>query len=451
MTRYRKVIWNEGMLIGPHHFQQSDNYHEGLLNTRIASLVPYEWGVLDVQISREAIANGSFELTGCRAVLPDGLWLDVPQTSISPPARPIAPHFDPEAELLDVYLAVPAQRAGASNFQANGGEPSPTVRYWQDAGTVVDETTGDNERQIALARNNLRLLLGDEPRDGYSAIKIAEVMRTATGQLSLSETFVPPALAVASSPWLVNVLRQLIEVLITKSSTLGERRRQRAAPLADFNTSDVPVFWLLHTVNSAIPRLTHLFRTRNIHPERLYYEMIRLAGELMTFATDRHPKDIVDYDHEDLHGTFSALAADIRAMLETVIPTRCVPIQLESVRESLYSGRVSDDSLLAEADFYLAVRANAPLADLIKAVPRTVKIASRDVIDNVIAAALPGLPLSHVSPPPAPIPARVGFQYFALDNSGRIWDDIKGAKTIAVYVPDEIPEEKIELYAIKQS
>ncbi|HEV2864865.1 MAG TPA: type VI secretion system baseplate subunit TssK [Pyrinomonadaceae bacterium] len=449
MTRFRRVVWNEGMLIGPHHFQLLDNYHEGLLNARVASLVSYEWGVLEVQISREAIANGSFELTRCRAVLPDGLWLDVPQTDVAPPARPIAQHFDPEAERLDVYLAVPSHRAGAANFQASGAALSPSVRYWQDAGAVVDETTGDNERQVSLARSNLRLLLGDEPRDGYTTVKIAEVARTATGQLSLSETFVPPALDVAASPWLISLLRQLIEVLITKSSTLGERRRQRGATLADFTTSEVAVFWLLHTVNSAIPRLAHLYRTRNVHPERLYFVMIELAGELMTFATDRHPKDMVAYDHTDLRGTFRALAAEIRDMLETVIPTRCVPIPLESVRESLYSGRVSDDRLLAEAEFYLAVRANAPVADLIKAVPRTLKIASRDVIDDVIAAALPGVTLTHISPPPASIPARVGFQYFQLDNSGRIWDDIRGAKTIAVYVPDEIPEEKLELYAIK--
>jgi type VI secretion system protein ImpJ len=449
MTRYRKVIWNEGMLLAPHHFQQSDNYHEGLLNSRLASLVSYEWGVLDVQVNREAIANGSFTLTRCRAVLPDGLLLDVPQADAAPPTRAVEPHFTADDERLDVYLGIPAQRSGAANFQTNGGEPVSTIRYRQDAGVVLDETTGDNERQIAFAQGNLRLLFGDEQRDGYSAVKIAEVERTTTGQLSLSETFVPPALDVMASPWLHDTLRQLIEILITKSSTLGERRRQRGASLADFTTSEVAIFWLLHTVNSSIPRLKHLYTTRTVHPERLYYEMIRLAGELMTFTIDRHPKDIVAYNHEDLYGTFSRLAADIRDMLETVIPTRCVAIPLESVRASLYAGRVLDDRLLAEAAFYLAVRSTIPVATLIAGVPRTVKIASRDHIDRVIGSALPGVTLTHVPTPPASIPTRVGFHYFSLESSGPIWEGIRSAKTLAVYVPDEIPEEKLELYAIK--
>ena len=62
MSRYRKLVWNEGMLLGPHHFQQWDNYYEELLISRFASIMPYEWGVLDMQANNEAIANGSFDL-----------------------------------------------------------------------------------------------------------------------------------------------------------------------------------------------------------------------------------------------------------------------------------------------------------------------------------------------------------------------------------------------------
>ena len=70
MSRYRKVVWNEGMLLTPHHFQQWDNYYEELLSSRFASAAPYEWGVLDFQANNEAIANGNFDLIRCRAVMP---------------------------------------------------------------------------------------------------------------------------------------------------------------------------------------------------------------------------------------------------------------------------------------------------------------------------------------------------------------------------------------------
>jgi type VI secretion system protein ImpJ len=106
------------------------------------------------------------------------------------------------------------------------------------------------------------LFFGGEPIDGYSSIKIAELQKTATGQLALSETYIPPVLDIGASPWVVNMLRQVVEILVTKSSTLAEQRRQRATSLADFTTAEVAQFWLLHTVNTAIPMLAHLFRTR---------------------------------------------------------------------------------------------------------------------------------------------------------------------------------------------
>ena len=169
----------------------------------------------------------------------------------------------------------------------------------------------------------------------------------------------------------------------------------------------------------------------------------------MTFSVEHHPKDIVKYDHDDLYFTFYNLSTVLKELLETVIPSRCVPIPLEKTRETLYVGRVEDERLLKEAEFYLAVHAQMPESKLIEGVPRVVKIASRDVIDTIIGSALPGVKLSHASPPPAPIPARVGFKYFKLDTIGPYWDGIRGSKVLGVYVPDEIADEKLEMYAVK--
>ena len=437
------------MLLTPHHFQQWDNYYEELIALRFASTLPYEWGVLDLQVNTDSIANGNLELLRCRGVMPDGLVVNIPQTDPSPQARVIQGHFDPEAERLPVYLGVPAKQAGAANFQRNGGAADQLVRYGQVAGSALDETTGENEQQIAYARSNLRLLFSDELSEGYSAIRIAELERTTTGQFKLSDTYIPPALNIRASTWLENLLRQIVEILITKSSSLGEQRKQRTTSLADFTTAEVAVFWLLHTVNAAIPGLAHLFRTPLVHPERLYLEMAQLAGQLMTFTPDRHPKDIVKYEHENLYLTFSLLAEEIRNLLETVIPTRCVPIPLEKVRESLYAGRVVDDRLLKEAAFYLGVRAEIPEGQLIERVPRVIKVSSRDTIDVVIGSALPGVTLTHASPPPAPIPLRPKFHYFALDSNGMFWERIAGSKALAVYVPEELKDETVELYAVK--
>jgi type VI secretion system protein ImpJ len=449
MSPYRKVVWNEGMLLSPHHFQQWDNYHEGLLNSRVASLAPYEWGVLDLQLNHDAIENGFCEVVRCRAVMPDGLFVNVPQSDVAPEPRPVRDLFGPGEKNLDVYVAVPSKLAGSANFQTSGGERKASDRYWQEAASVKDETTGQNEQQVAFARSNLRLMFAGEPLKGYNSIKVAEVTRSDTGRLAYAEDYVPPALNVAASPWLVGVLGQINDILVAKSNSLGEQRRQRTTSLADFTTSEVAVFWLLHTVNDSIPVLRHLQRTGLVHPERLYTEMASLCGRLMTFSTERQPQQIVHYQHEDLYDTFNKLSLELRSLLETVIPTRCVQIPLESTREGVYVGRVQDERLLEAAEFYLGVNAKVPEGQLIERVPRIVKIASRDLIDGIIHSGVTGVGLAHSSPPPSPIPTRIGFHYFNLGKEGVFWDALRNSKSVAVYVPQELADQKLELYAVK--
>ncbi len=449
MSKYRKIVWNEGMLLTPHHFQQWDNYHEELLNSRARSMMAYEYGVLDLRVNQEAIANGNFQLLNCIAVMPDGLFVNVPDAEGAPDLRPVGNHFGVDADKLGVHLAIPAKKIGEANFQENGAALNNNLRYLQEGAHVKDETTGTNEQPVAYAKSNLRLIFDDELRDGFTTLKIAELERTPTGQLKISENYIPPVLKITGSEWIVNMLRQVVEILITKSGSLGEQRRSSNASLADFTTSETAVFWLLNTINSSIPSLAHYFRSPVLHPEKLYLEMAALAGKLMTFSLEMHPKDIVKYDHDDLYLTFMSLSSQLKELLETVIPSRCVPIPLEKTRDTLYVGRIEDERLLKEAGFYLAVRAQMPEAKLIEGVPRVVKIASRDVIDSVIGSALPGVVLSYSNPPPAPIPTRVGFKYFQLDSIGPYWNGISGSKVISIYVPNEIPDEKLELYAVK--
>jgi type VI secretion system protein ImpJ len=246
----------------------------------------------------------------------------------------------------------------------------------------------------------------------------------------------------------------LIEFLIAKSRTLGERRHMSKAGGAIFSTDDGVILWVLPTVNAAIPLLTHLFRQRIIHPERLYSEMARLAGALMSLVFERHAKDLPRYDHLDLYNTFRQLDFEIRDLLERVDPRRYVPIPLVQERPALYVGKVNDEALLREAEFFLAVGANVPENRLIERVPFAIRIADRDGIEVVINNALRGVSITHVTPP-GQIPTRQGLHYFRLDRNDldiglkRFWDRIIELKTISVWVADEFPEAKLEMYAIK--
>src|SRR3712207_2813756 len=239
MSKYRQVVWNEGMLLTPHHFQQADNYHEELLTSRVRSIMQHEYGVMELRVSAEAIAIGNFQIATCRAVMPDGLYVNVPDAESIPDARPVGNHFRVEASRLGVHLAIPAKKIGEANVQASGAAANGNIRYLQDGARVKDETTGTNEQAIAYARSNLRIIFDDELRDGYGSMEVAELQRNPTGQLKLSDEYIPPILNITANDWLASTLRSLVEILKTKSASLAEQRRQSNASLADFAASEV--------------------------------------------------------------------------------------------------------------------------------------------------------------------------------------------------------------------
>ncbi len=449
MTPLQKVLWSEGLFLTPHHLQQWDRYHEDVLNFRIRALSTFMWGAEDLRFNEDALENGTFEVLRCRAVLPDGMSVDIPDTDAPPPARDFTEAFSPTAERMDVYLAVPVVRSRSANVAGTDAKAAFMARYLPLQAGVPDENTGENEMPVTFAAKNLRLLFGEEPLDNHAALKIAELRRTPEGKTVLEESYIPPSLSLAAARPLTDIVRRLLEILSTKSTTLGEQRRQKSAGVADFTTSDVATFWLLHTVNAYIPLMMHFHHVQRVHPELLYLTMARLAGELMTFVTEGHPSDLPRYIHTDLTRTFSQLDRKLRVLLETVIPTRCVPIPLERTKESLYIGRIMDERLPASAEFFLGVYAKLPEAQLLERVPRKSKIASLDTINYLLGQALPGVLLRPVPVPPGPIPVRVGFKYFRLEKLGTYWDTIAASRNICIYFPAEFPDLRLELFAVK--
>src|SRR5438093_8025298 len=366
MASLQKVLWSEGLFLTPHHLQQWDRYHEDLVNFRLRTISTLLWGADELKFNEEALENGMFEILRCRAILPDGMPVDIPAVDAPPPTRNFTEFFGPSSDRMDVFFAIPVVRPGAANVVSGGdGGSEFLARYVPHVANFADENTGENPQRVMLAAKNLRLLFGEETLDNHSVLKIAEVRRTPEGKLVLDENYIPPAISLSAARPLMEIVRRLFEVLAAKSSVLADQRRQKGPGLVDFTTSDVANFWLLHTVNAYIPIMTHYHHVQRIHPEQLYLAMARLAGELMTFVTEGHPSELPKYIHTDLTRTFHELDRKLRVLLETVIPTRCVSIPLERTKESLYLGRIHDERLPAIADVFLAVYAKMPEAQVI--------------------------------------------------------------------------------------
>lgn len=450
MNHLQKVLWSEGMFLAPHHFQQWDRHHEGLLHRRLAALRPRGWGFLRLKVDAEALAGGELAVRECTAVLPDGLFVEAPGIDPLPPARPVGTAFDPRKTSLGVYLAAPVVRPGGPACPPEGAADEGTTRYRRQVVTVTDEHSGSGERPVTVGVPALRILFEGEPLQDHTVLKAAEIARGAGGRYVLREEFVPPCLWLSASERLVGILRRILELFSSKSDELSRARRQRAQGLVEFTLSEAANFWFLHTVNAAVPVLMNLHAHPEVHPEEVFLAMAQAAGALTTFAPEGHPKDLPLYDHDDPGKCFVAMEERIRGLLETVIPTRCTPIPLDRPRESLFTGRLADDRLLEGAQFYLAVMAEAPEEKIAREVPLKAKVSSVDRVDGLIAAALRGIALRHLPTPPAEIPVQPGRTYFQIERQGEHWEAVRKSRTIAFYLPPEFKQLRLEFMAVRE-
>ena len=151
------VVWKDGVLIAPQHFQQQDRHHAASLHARLAALSPQAWGVLALTLDDTALRTGVVKVNEFRGILPDGLVVAFRDGEPgAPPSRPLAEHFPATARTLDVAIGAPLLRDGIENFAGN-----EYARYRTVVRSDVPDLTGARSKvDLELAQPNLSILLG---------------------------------------------------------------------------------------------------------------------------------------------------------------------------------------------------------------------------------------------------------------------------------------------------
>ena len=460
MKYLSRVVWSEGMYLGPHHFQAQSRYFEDSIGFTTRSLWFEPWGLVGAQLDGEALKNGTVSLLHARGILPDGMVFQMPESDPLPDPRNIADLFPPARDKVTVMLAVAPRRTEGANTLTGAEGPAPpngrpaALRYRAEVQMLHDETTGRDEKPVHVGRKNIRLLLDTEAADDLVTMPIARITRDGSGHFVFDETFIPPAVEISASDRLMSVLGRLIEILEEKSLRFS---RTAAGPAgtprnwAEFSTREIANFWLLHTVNSALAPLRHLYLSKRGHPEQLFVEMLRLGGALCTFAIESHPRSLPLYDHRNLDVCFGTLDEHIRVHLETIVPTQYLEIPLVKRADFFYEGAVTDQRALDRSRWILAVRSKVSEPELISRTPQLVKLCSKDFVPQLVKRALPGMALTHLPVPPSAIPVKADYQYFSVSRSGPCWDHIVQTRQLGLYVPGDLPAPAVELLVILEA
>jgi type VI secretion system protein ImpJ len=448
MKLFSKVVWSEGMYLGPHHFQAQNRYFEEAVHFATASLWKDSYGFAACQLDTDALRNGMVNLVHARGMFEDGLAFDIPECDPAPAPLAVADKFHPTADHVTVALAVPGWFPDRQNCDLES-VPNGHARYIRVLEMLHDENTGSDEKPVHLGRKNVRLVLDTESTSELLTLPLARVMRDGSGHYIFDPSFVSPCLRINANARLTSMLQRLVEILEEKSAVISQDQQQAAGKFqSGISARQVSQFWFLHAINSSLTPLRHLLMTKHGHPEELFREMSRLAGALCTFGLDVHPRSLPSYIHSDSGPGFDALEDHILRHLEIVVPSQAVVIPLKPTERYMQEGEVKDQRCLGRSRWILGIHSRVGEADLIAKTLQFVKVCSAKFVPELVKRALPGLTLTHLSVPPSAVPVKVDHQYFTINSSGPCWEHIMQTHMVGVYVPGELPLAEVELIVL---
>jgi type VI secretion system protein ImpJ len=446
--RLHKLIWSEGMYLAPHHFQAQSRFFEDSVHFVTDSFRQFNYGFHSLEIDANALKDGTFLIHGASGLMPDGMVFELSKPDQLPAARTLDEIFPDTGQPLMLFLAIPSYQEGQQNVmdkESNGRGPA---RFQPFSAEATDLNTGQDLKALKLLKQNFRFATEKEIGSGDVRLPIARVVRDGKGQYLADPSYAPPCVQVAASSRLTFLTERLIEILSEKSRNLSARRKAAPGQAVRGDPKELVEFWLLHSINSAIPALRMWKTGKSLHPAQLFLALSQLAGALCTFAPNSDPMSLPDYDHNALGDCFGILDNHIQRHLELGLPTNCIQIPLERYQQLYFRGAIADPRCFGKARWVLAVKGDLPETTLISQGPGLVKVSAADWIERVVRQAVPGAPLTYASIPPASVPAEFGAVHFIIDSSHRLFDPVRTLKNIGVYVPGEIRNPEVELYVV---
>ena len=440
MSWKSKVVWSEGLFLRPHHLQQNDRYVEGLVESRTRHVTPYPWGFSTLEIDRDLAQQSRFSVRRAIGIMPDGTPFDIPGDSPLPPPIDVPDGVTKQVVWLSMPIGAPNTR------EVEPTEAESASRFVPASVRLIDTTSALRvEEEIDVAQPRLAYELRKTAKPGYVGLAVGRIVEVRDRTIVFDETFAPPVLACSSHPVVHGWIERAIGWIENK---LEELARYAADPTAGGGLQSADYF-ILQLLNRHIPVLQHFERSRYVHPERLYEEFLRIAGELATFTTaERRARSYPPYDHDDLESTFAPVLRDIQDFLSAQLGRRAIRLEIIERASNAFVSMIRDRNLFRNASLVLEVAARRPLTEIQSQFPQLFKIGPNTKMNEIVHAHLPGVALVHLPTPPPQIRAITDHVYFLLDRQSPLWPDFSIASSIGMHFSGDWPDLELELWAV---
>ena len=440
MSWVRKISWQDGMFIHPHHFQQQDLCWEGLIS-RYHKASPYVgWGILEFEIEESALLMNKIMVRRCVGILPDGTLFNAPDKD-SVPLPIIVPK-----EYCDKYICIGATLDSRTNPHFSTQEKRDLqFRYITERRQYPDLHSKDSEdKDIDICRLNLNLLLATDDLNGVSYIPVLKIASSAQG-IILDEGYIAPTIRAQSSSVLRSYLVKVLSLLSNYVNTNFAFLRVSEAP----QYSDRSERWLIF---QTVHRYQYLFlllsKDRYLLPYRLFELMIDLIGGVSAFTTTNvFEMPNLSYDHDNLAASFEPLIVMIEQTFGELSRKKVAKLEFNLI-DNLYCAEIPDDLQLLDAELILSVTFKEQFQNQ-QHLFKHFKIATNSEIKKIIAAQVSGLRYVRLESLSPYVSNEKDTVYLQFVQEGYLWDQVLQQRNLSIYTSFEFEQiRRIALWVI---
>lgn len=439
----KRVVWTEGMMLMPQHFQQQSRYFESQMRGLISLTREHHWGFFDLVIDKSALKTGKFRVSSASGILPDGTYFNLPETDGAPAA------IDIDESLLNkkIYLAVALISPGQSEITRNNTQER-VVRFMLEEVEVHDVTEPSSlKTPLEVSGLKFYLLNDNDSLGAFACLPVAVIEDiNRNKEVVLDEEFVPPAINVLCNGFVRGFISELNHLITNRAQALASR----VSVAGKASTFEVQDFLMLQSLNRCLPQVKHLHSASSLQPESLYVFLTSLIGELSVFTSaSKLYLEQPAYEHENLSVVFKILFDQLRQIFSTVLEQNAIQVPLVEKKYGVRVGVVADKTMFGSCGFVLAVNADLSPDEIRQYLPPQLKIGSVEQIKELVNLQLPGISINTLAVAPREIPYKRNCVYFELIPKGSYWQSLSQSGGIALHIGANIPGLVVELWAIR--
>ncbi len=456
----RPLFWHQGLFLQPQHLQLADLHVQSLLTPVYSYLCPYPWGVGKMEVQAAALDNRTFNLLKGSFIFPDMTFVAIPGNAIVE-ARSFDEAWVEGGQPFTVYIGIKKWNESGENVTVLPRLSDLAEVNTRFVTSVDPEETRDLHQngpaaQVQRLYHVLKVFWETEKDQlgEYHLIPVAQLERMGE-RVVLSEKFIPPALTIKSSEPLLRLIVDIKDQIASRGRQLESYKRDRGIHTAEFGARDTVYVLALRSLNRYIPLLEHALASNHVHPWTVYGVLRQIIGELSAFSEQvdvmgqmaDESRSVLDYDHRNLGECFAGASAMITQLLDEITAGPEYVIQL-LYDGTYYAAELPPAIFEGRNRFYLVFETETDPQSVLKALGTISKLSSRESLPLLIAQALPGIKMEHLSDPPQELPRRARAIYCQVDHHGDQWAQVQQGQNIALYW-DTAPEDlKVELMVV---